>query len=215
MPPDSGEVGPTSPGLELIRKRHSGLGLTTEDVFHYVYGIFHSPEYRTRFHNNLFREIPRIPVVDQPEKLLAIIRIGRELGNLHCRYEALEPWPITLDWQQDPKNLSPEERYRCEKRMKWAGVMANRDWTTLRFNQFLTLRDIPTRAWTYRVGRVSALKTVRNYQFSRRDRRTGHISDGDTYSSDPRYTLDLFGKVIRVAMNTLDLMERIPPLFED
>ncbi len=67
------------------------MELGRNDAFYYVYGIFHSPVYRARFHNNLFREIPRIPVADSPEKVKEIIRIGRELGDLHCGYEELDP----------------------------------------------------------------------------------------------------------------------------
>ncbi len=60
------------------------MELGRNDAFYYVYGIFHSPVYRARFHNNLFREIPRIPVADSPKKVKEIIRIGRELGDLHA-----------------------------------------------------------------------------------------------------------------------------------
>ncbi len=211
LPPSDGIL---EHGKSLIRDRHPELEPSDEDVFYYVYGIFHSPEYRTRYHNNLFREVARIPVVDQPDTFIALARIGRQLGNLHCRFENIDPWPLTMEWKTPPENVPPHLRYRCVKRMKWEGRMAKRDWTTLHFNEYLTLRDIPERAWQYRVGRDPVLKTVRNYQFRRRDRRTGLVSDGNEFSSNPRYTLDLFGKVIRVAMTTLDLMDRIPPLFE-
>ena len=200
------------PGKELLESRHPELELGRNDAFYYVYGIFHSPEYRARFHNNLFREIPRIPVADSPEKVKAIIRIGRALGDLHCGYEELEPWPLTLEWHTPPDRIDPSERFRCGKRMKWEGKMAARDWSVIHYNEHLTLHDIPVRAWTYRVGLQPALKSVRNYQFERHDRRTGIISDGNVYSPDPRYTLDLFGKIVRVAITTLDLMEDIPPL---
>ena len=183
-------------------------------MFYYVYGIFHSPEYRTQYHNNLFREVPRIPVVDEPEVFTEIARIGRRLGNLHCHFEDVKPWPLILEWTTPPETIPPDVRYRCVKRMKWEGRRAERDWSTIHFNEHLTLRDIPERAWHYRVGRESVLKTVRNHQYQRRDRRTGLISDGNAFRSDPRYTLDLFGKVIRVAMITLDLMDQIPPLFD-
>lgn len=32
------------------------------DIFYYVYGILHSPEYRSRFEANLQKELPRIPL---------------------------------------------------------------------------------------------------------------------------------------------------------
>jgi predicted helicase len=38
-------------------------GLTRADIFHYVYALLHHPAYRTRYAENLKRELPRIPFV--------------------------------------------------------------------------------------------------------------------------------------------------------
>ncbi len=40
-----------------------GPDVTKRDIFHYVYGLLHSPEYRERYKENLKRELPRIPLV--------------------------------------------------------------------------------------------------------------------------------------------------------
>jgi len=41
-----------------------GPDVTKRDIFHYVYGLLHSPEYRERYKENLKRELPRIPLVE-------------------------------------------------------------------------------------------------------------------------------------------------------
>jgi len=41
--------------------------LTKQDIFHYVYGLLHSPEYRERYKENLKRELPRIPLAGGEE----------------------------------------------------------------------------------------------------------------------------------------------------
>jgi predicted helicase len=38
-------------------------GITAADIFHYVYAVLHHPAYRTRFAENLKRDLPRIPFV--------------------------------------------------------------------------------------------------------------------------------------------------------
>jgi predicted helicase len=38
-------------------------GITAADIFHYVYALLHHPAYRTRYAENLKRELPRIPFV--------------------------------------------------------------------------------------------------------------------------------------------------------
>jgi predicted helicase len=37
------------------------------DIFHYVYGILHHPQYRERYAENLKRELPRIPLLRERE----------------------------------------------------------------------------------------------------------------------------------------------------
>jgi len=41
-----------------------GPDVTKRDIFHYVYGLLHLPEYRERYKENLKRELPRIPLVE-------------------------------------------------------------------------------------------------------------------------------------------------------
>ena len=38
-------------------------GITRADIFHYVYALLHHPAYRTRYAENLKRELPRIPFI--------------------------------------------------------------------------------------------------------------------------------------------------------
>ena len=50
--------------LEQFRQAH-GPDVTKWDIFHYVYALLHDPAYRTRYAENLKRELPRIPVAPQ------------------------------------------------------------------------------------------------------------------------------------------------------
>ena len=49
--------------LDRCRERY-GDQVTADDVFHYVYGLLHSPEYTSRFAAELGKMIPRIPMVE-------------------------------------------------------------------------------------------------------------------------------------------------------
>ena len=178
-----------------------------------MYGLLHSPEYRRQYHHNLSREIPRIPLVAEGERFMAFVRAGRELGDLHCGYERVDPWPLTLEWSPTARGLPEKSRFRCPRRMTWSGNMRNRDLTTLHYNRYLTIRDIPAEAWDYRVGRYPALKWIRNHQWQKTDPRTGLISDANEYSPDPRYILYSFARTVRVAMETLRIQAELPPLW--
>jgi predicted helicase len=53
--------------------------LTKWDIFYYVYGILHHPEYRARYADNLKRELPRIPFAPD---FWAFSKAGKELSRI-------------------------------------------------------------------------------------------------------------------------------------
>ena len=54
-----------------------------EDVFHYVYAILHSPEYRRRYADFLKSDFPRIPLCSNRDLFAALVGHGRRLASLH------------------------------------------------------------------------------------------------------------------------------------
>jgi predicted helicase len=57
--------------------------LTPEDIFHYVYAVFHSPGYRSRYAEFLKIDFPRLPLTGNLELFRALARLGGELVALH------------------------------------------------------------------------------------------------------------------------------------
>ena len=84
-------------GREFIKAASSALGLdftpdgtgdlgTTfgpEDVFHYLYAVLHSPEYRRRYADFLKSDFPRIPLPAHRAVFSALIIPGARLVSLH------------------------------------------------------------------------------------------------------------------------------------
>jgi len=54
-----------------------------EDMLGYIYGIFHSPEYRKRYAEFLKVDFPRVPMPPDKDIFVRICRIGQELIKLH------------------------------------------------------------------------------------------------------------------------------------
>lgn len=52
--------------LSTARKQY-GSKVTKEDIFYYVYGILHSPEYRAEFAADLKKMLPRLPLVESAD----------------------------------------------------------------------------------------------------------------------------------------------------
>jgi predicted helicase len=97
-----------------------GQDVSKDDIFYYIYGLLHSPEYRTRFAADLKKMLPRIPQVPSLGQFQAFVEAGKELSDLHIGYESLEPYALNevatgLTVEQDEY-----ERYAVKK-MKYAG----------------------------------------------------------------------------------------------
>ena len=58
-----------------------------EDVFHYLYAVLHSPEYRRRYADFLKSDFPRVPLPDNRAVFSALILPGTRLVSLHLGHE--------------------------------------------------------------------------------------------------------------------------------
>ena len=56
---------------------------TPDHIFHYIYAVFHSPTYRTRYAEFLKIDFPRLPLTSSLELFRDLARLGGELVALH------------------------------------------------------------------------------------------------------------------------------------
>ena len=132
----------------------NGEDVTVDQVFAYIYGILHSPEYRERYAVDLAKLLPRIPEVATAQAFHAFASAGQRLLDLHIGYEDAEPY--SLAEQVMPGSPPEPERYRVEK-MRWGGAARDPDRSRIIYNDWITLADIPDEAHDYLVGPRSAL----------------------------------------------------------
>ena len=93
-----GQVSNLNPGVVHQFRKALGEGSTEDDVFLYVYGVLHSPEFRQTFEANLRKEAPRVPLVGVREVFDGFAGAGRKLCDLHVGYETVEPYPLVEEW---------------------------------------------------------------------------------------------------------------------
>ena len=74
-----------SEGLGVLPADPFGLptGLTPEDIIYYIYGVLHSPTYRTRYSEFLKIGFPRIPVARAISTFRSLSELGKKLVELH------------------------------------------------------------------------------------------------------------------------------------
>jgi predicted helicase len=161
---------------------------------------WHHPDFRVKFGDNLRRELPRIPFMGE---FRSISEAGRRLADLHVGYEKVEPWPLRWAYSEDIP-LS----YRVEK------MRLNKDKTGLVVNESLTLADIPPEAFEYRLGNRSALEWVIDQHQVSTDKRSGIVTDPNRVD-DPESIVRLVEPVIRVSLETVEIVKGLPLMSED
>jgi predicted helicase len=207
----------TDAGLKHFQEAYPGEAIRKEDLFYYVYGILHSDDYRTKYADNLSKELPRIPRVKTATDFWAFSRAGRALGELHVNYESVAPYPVTIKQGDlrlaDIKN--PEAFYRVTK---WAFGKngKEKDRSTIIYNANITMQDIPLEAYDYVVNGKPALEWVMERQVVKTDKDSGIVNDANRYAietvGNPAYPLELFQRVITVSLETMKIVRSLPKL---
>ena len=202
----------TDEGLAHFQSAYPGEQLSKEDVFYYVYGLLHSPDYRERYADNLSKELPRIPCVKTAADFWAFSRAGRKLADLHLNYEKVEKYPVQIVSGGQPLT---DADYRVEK-MKYGKKDKGKDLSTLHYNHKITLTGIPLEAYKYVVNGKPALDWVVERQCVKTDKDSGIVNDANLWATEtmnnPRYPLELFQRVITVSLETMKIVKGLPKL---
>lgn len=195
-----------SPAVLDENRRTYGPGVTADDVFFFTYGLLHSPDYRARFAADLTKMLPRIPIVASGD-FAAFAGAGRELSDLHVGYETVVPYPLEEIVAQAGASF-PNEQYRVTK-MAWG---PGKDRTRIVYNPYLTLTGIPDEAHRYVLGSRSALDWILDRYRVTVHADSGIRNDPNDWSDDPRYVVDLVRRIVTVSVETMRVVDGLPPL---
>jgi predicted helicase len=106
--------GITDAGLRHFQAAYPGAVISKEDLFYYLYGLLHCEEYKTRYADNLSKELPRIPAVKTYTDFKAFSDAGRALAELHIDYEKVAMYAVNIEglgfvgsnlFDHDPKDV--------------------------------------------------------------------------------------------------------------
>lgn len=175
------------------------------DIFYYIYGILHSPDYRKQFASNLSKELPRIPFADDFKRFA---QAGRDLAKLHLNYEDGPMYPLT-EVDGDGKPVLPGIDPGKIEKLSWG---KGKDKTRIVYNPDLILTDIPDDAHRYVINGKTALEWIIDQYKVKLDKNSGIVNDPNEYSDDPRYIVDLIKRVTYVSVETMKIVDSLPPL---
>lgn len=198
--------------IKALYRDALGSDITGDDIFHFVYGKLHDPVYRTKYAADLKKMLPHIETPSTRAEFDKFAAAGQELMDLHVNYESVEPWPLDIQVKGDEAD---RETWRVLK-MKWAkrkdpetGKNVN-DVTKLIYNKRVTIAGIPEEADGYMLGSRSAVAWLIDRYQVKKDKASGIVNDPNDWADEvgnPRYIVDLIGKVVRVAMETVRIVD--------
>ncbi len=205
----------TDSALDRYRETY-GPEIKKDDIFYYVYGLLHSPEYRAEFGADLKKMLPRIPMVASVEDFHAFVAAGRDLATLHVGYENVAPYPLTVRGESspDPTDAEPYGYYRVEK-MRFGGRGSATDRSVVIYNSRITISGIPQEAHEYLLGSRSPVEWVMERYQVKTDKASGIVNDPNDWSREvgnPRYILDLIARIVTVSVETVRIVRSLPPL---
>jgi predicted helicase len=188
--------------LERARRQY-GKTVTKEDIFYYVYGFLHSPEYRETFAVDLKKSLPRIPLVEDVRHFWAFSKAGRALAELHVNYESVSPYPGLTVTGADSGFFTVEKMRFPQKGQKG----------TILYNSRITVSDIPPEAYEYVVNGKSAIEWImERYQVTVHSE-SGIRNDPNDWAKEvgnPRYILDLLLSIVNVSVQTVEIVKGLP-----
>ncbi len=176
------------------------LGFEEKEVIFYIYALLHHPDYLLRYKNDLKKDFPRIPKVRNKEKYL---EIGKELADLHLNYEDVPAYDgVSIVFKSD----NPSFKVKKMKHPKRGQL------DTIIFNEDIVITDIPERAYEYVVNGKPAIEWIIDQYQVKKDKKSGIVDDPNEFSNNPKYIFNLLLSIINVSMQTMDLVESLPPL---
>lgn len=175
------------------------FGIKKEDIFPFIYALLNSPDYQKYYANDLKKDLARIPNVIPKEEY---IKIGKKLINLHLNYEKVPVYDkVTIAKTGNDYKVT---KMRIDKKFK--------DRSVIIFNNNITISNIPEKAYQYIVNGKSAIEWIIDQYRVKTDKKSGITDDPNEYSDDPKYIFNLLLRIINVSVQTVDLINQLPPL---
>jgi predicted helicase len=205
--------------IRATARKQYGSKVDKEDIFYYVYGILHSPDYRTTFASDLKKSLPRLPLVESKEDFWAFSKAGRELAALHLNYETIEPYKGCIPVFGAYSNKGEAMNYRVEK-MRFGKIDSKTaDKSVIHYNSAITISNIPLEAYEYVVNGKSAIEWIMERYAVTTDTKSGITNDPNDWAKehdDEKYIYNLLLRVINVSIQTMEIVKSLPKLkFEE
>ncbi len=181
--------------LNLFRKHYGDNLIAEEEIFYYIYAIFHHKGYLEKYKNSLAKEDPRI-ALSEDFKELSIL--GKELAKLHLNYESGEMHDSV---EYNLLESAEIEGYYDVETMTKKGDRIN-------YNKNIAITKIPQKAFEYVVNGKSAIDWVIE-RYKKTTDKDSLIENNPNDYAGGKYVFELLCRVIKLSEKSVDLIEKI------
>lgn len=212
--PDGGRVDNiTDWCLDQFQQHYSDSTITKDDIWAYLYGVLHAPDWRNKYASELRKDLPRIPLATDFQ---AFREAGRQLMDLHLGYETCQPWPVQV---VTTGNSDGPDLYRIDRAMRWGRVRNAEgrlvpDKSILHINNLCRIEGIPEEAHAYEVNGATPLEWAIDRLQVTTDSKSGIVNDANqwhVWAEDPYQLILHLQRVVRVSVETTRIVEGLPP----
>ncbi|WP_370865803.1 type ISP restriction/modification enzyme [Helicobacter pylori] len=183
--------------LNLFRRHYKDDSIVEEEIFYYIYAIFHHKGYLEKYKNSLAKEAPRI-ALSEDFKELSIL--GKELAELHLNYESGE---MHTSVKHNLLENAGMEGYYDVVQMK-----KDKKGDRIQYNHHITITQIPKKAFDYVVNGKSAIDWVIE-RYSITTNKDSLIENNPNDYAGGKYIFELLCRVIKLSEKSVDLIEKI------
>ncbi|GAA8369833.1 hypothetical protein Hpkin14_06370 [Helicobacter pylori] len=181
--------------LNLFRRHYKDNAIVEEEIFYYIYAIFHHKGYLEKYKDSLAKEVPRIALSEDFKELSVL---GKELAELHLNYENGEMHESVKHNLLENANI--EGYYDVVKMTKKGDRII--------YNHHITITQIPKKAFDYVVNGKSAIDWVIE-RYSITTDKDSLIENNPNHYAGGKYVFELLCRVITLSVKSVDLIEKI------
>lgn len=183
--------------LNLFRRHYKDNAITEEEIFYYIYAIFHHKGYLEKYKNSLTKEAPRVALSEDFKELSVL---GKELAELHLNYENGE-MHASVEYKT-LMNAEMEGYYDVVKMKK------DKKGDSILYNDHITITKIPQKAFDYVVNGKSTIDWVIE-RYQKTMDKDSLIENNPNHYAGGKYVFELLCRVIKLSEKSVDLIEKI------
>ena len=188
--------------LRAFRTHYDDDSITKDQIFDYIYGVLHAPDYRERFANDLAKQLPRVPFATDFHEFADG---GRRLADLHVGYERCAEHPLEVEFthsgESEPRHfrMGPRAmRFKDEER------------SILEVNEHVKVTGIPSSAHEYEVNGRTPLQWFMDRYRIVQDKKSGIVNDPNGWFEHPEDLITAIQRIVHVSIETTAIVAALP-----